>query len=294
VAIAVVIAVTVALLLSLVLARRLAQPVSSLARFAERLGQRHWSERVDVVGNDELTTLAEALNGAAVDLERSEQALEEERRVRGELRRFLPAPVVERLQQGGRAALVGHSQTITVLFADIVDFGRFSSTRAPEEVVRLLNELFPILTEVVFRHGGTVDKFMGDGVMAFWGAPEPMDDHAIRAVRAARDMLRFVEAANETWSERYGVEIQLAIGVNTGVAVVGAVGSSSRLDYTAIGAAVNVAAALERVARPQQVLCAASTTTAIDPALGLSFFAVGQRAVAGYDKPVSMFALAET
>jgi adenylate cyclase len=293
VGIAVVVAIVVALLLSLVLARRLAQPVGELARFAERLGRRQWSERVAVVGNDELTTLAEALNGAAADLSASEQALEEERRVRAELRRFVPGPVVERLQRGGRAGLEGHAQPITVLFADVVDFSRFASTRAPEDVVRLLNELFSILTEVVFRHGGTVDKFTGDGVMAFWGAPEPVEDHAARAVRAARDMLVFVEAANETWRERYGVDLQLAIGVNTGTAVVGAVGSASRLDYTAIGGAVNVAAALERMARPRQVLCAASTTSAIGAGAGLAFFAVGERAVAGYETPIPMFALSE-
>lgn len=302
-------AVVVAILLSLAVSRRLARPIARLAVFAEQLGQRRFTERVQVDENDEIGTLADALNGAARDLDRSEHALARERRVRADLGRFLPHPVVERLARDDGAALTnrganadadavafsipGHGHDVTVLNASAVDFGRFASKRPPEEVVQVLNELFSILTEIVFRHGGTVDKFTGDGVVAFWGAPEAQPDHAERAVRAARDMLRFVEAANETWRVRHGSDVQLAVGINSGEAVVGTIGSATRMDYTAIGATVNIAASLERLARPQQVLCSAATTTRIDSAAGLTFFSIGERVLPGYEAPLRMFALAE-
>lgn len=295
VAVALALAVVVALLLSLFLSSRLTRPIAELAAFADKLGRRQWGERVHIATRDELATLGSALNGAAEQLSASETALEHERKVRSELGRFLPKPVVDRVAlQGGNVALAGQSTPITVMFADVVGFTRFSSTHSPEQVVRLLNELFSILTEIVFRNGGTVDKFIGDSVMAFWGAPEAITDHAERAVRTGREMLRFLETANEMWKQTYGTEIQLAIGISSGPAVVGNIGSSSRLEYTAIGATVNLAAALERIARPQQILCAASTVSAIRPEHGLTFYELGDREVAGLAAPVKLYTLADT
>ena len=103
----------------------------------------------------------------------------------------------------------------------------------------------------MFRHGGTVDKFIGDCIMAVWGAPSAQDDHAARALAAAEDMMRFLETANEGWQEKYDVEIRLGIGVNSGEAIVGNVGSDKRMEYTVIGDVVNVAARLEAIAAAQ-------------------------------------------
>ena len=122
-----------------------------------------------------------------------------------------------------------------------------------------LNELFTVGSEVIFRHGGTIDKFIGDCIMAVFGAVDEQPDHAARAVAAAEDLQRFVGTSAATWKEKYGIEARLAIGVNSGDAVVGNLGSERRMEYTAIGDAVNVAARLEALARPGQVLVAAET-----------------------------------
>jgi len=144
-----------------------------------------------------------------------------------------------------------------------------------------------VLTELVFRHGGTVDKFVGDCVMAIWGAPTPQDDHARRAVEAAEDMLRWLETANPGWLERYGVTVQLAIGINSGEAVVGNVGSEKRMEYTAIGDVVNVAARLEAMARPQQILITAATRTAAGE--DFDYADAGERLLAGRAEAVHLF-----
>jgi class 3 adenylate cyclase len=129
----------------------------------------------------------------------------------------------------------------------------------PEKVVGILNQLFTILTEIIFRHGGTVDKFIGDSVMAMWGAPDAQEDHAERAVEAAEDMLRWLEVGNATWEMEHGVKLQLAIGISSGEAVVGNLGSRDRMEYTAIGHIVNIAARLEGIAKPNQILLSRET-----------------------------------
>jgi adenylate cyclase len=154
-------------------------------------------------------------------------------------------------------------------------------------MVTILNQLFTILTEIVFRHGGTVDKFIGDCVMAFWGAPDDQADHAARAVAAAEDMQSWIEAGNEDWQRSYGVTIRLAIGVHTGEAVVGNFGSETRMEYTAIGDTVNVAARLEAIARPQQILVSEATRQAAGD--DFEYVALGSRQVAGKSEAVELY-----
>jgi class 3 adenylate cyclase len=146
-----------------------------------------------------------------------------------------------------------------------------------------------MLTEIVFRHGGTVDKFIGDCIMAVWGAPVPAADHAIRALRAAEDMMRFLEAANEGWREKYDVEIRLGIGVNSGEALVGNIGSDKRMEYTVIGDVVNVAARLEAIAQPNQVLVSGATRDLVGDAFALE--KLGDRKLTGRKTDTAVYAL---
>ena len=143
------------------------------------------------------------------------------------------------------------------------------------------------MTEIVFQHGGTVDKFIGDCVMAIWNAPATQPDHAERALSAAEDMLSFLETANARWEEELGLRVQLAIGVHTGEAVVGNVGSETRMAYTAIGDAVNVAARLEAIARPQQVLVTAATREAAGEIF--EYVDAGERELAGRKDLVHLY-----
>ena len=166
--------------------------------------------------------------------------------IRTDLGRYIPGELVDQIVRRERdMGLGGTRREISVLFADVVGFTPMTEQLEPEHIVTILNELFTILTQIVFRHGGTVDKFLGDCVMALWGAPTEQSDHASRAVEAAEDMLSWLETGNERWQETFGVTIQLAIGVHCGTAVVGNIGSEKRMEYTAIGDVVNVAARLE-------------------------------------------------
>ncbi len=285
---ALVLSVLAALAAAFLVARRITAPIERLSAFAGDLAARRFDRRVTVETRDELSLLAEAMSRAAGELEASEERIRAEAAIRADLGRYLPAELVDKVVRREQdMELGGRRLPITVLFADVVAFTPLTERLAPEETVRLLNELFTVLTELVFRHGGTVDKFVGDSIMALWGAPSPDADHARRALEAAEDMLRFLETANEGWRATYGVTVQLAIGVNTGEAVVGNVGSEKRMEYTAIGDVVNVAARLEAIARPQQILVTAATRDAAGD--GFDYAEVGRRELSGRAEPVDLY-----
>ncbi|MCB9595761.1 MAG: hypothetical protein H6719_23770 [Sandaracinaceae bacterium] len=282
------VALLLAVLVGLLAARRITRPLGSLVAFAKELGERRFGGRVAVETSDELSTLGDALSDASVELETSEERLRREEAIRGDLRRYLPAEIVDRVVRREQdMALGGERREITVLFADVVGFTPLTEEREPEEVVTILNELFTILTEIVFRHGGLVDKFIGDCVMAIWGAPDGQPDHTERAMAAAEEMLRWLETGNLSWQERFGVTIQLAIGVHRGEAVVGNIGSETRMTYTAIGDVVNVAARLEAIARPQQIL----VTQAVEAVIRGDYECVsaGESDLAGRRTTVELF-----
>jgi adenylate cyclase len=259
-------AILLALLNGLFLASRIARPLDRLTSYAGALAGRRFDQRVEVKTSDELAVLAHSMNHAAAELQASEERIRHEVAIRTDLGRYIPAELVEQIVRRERdMALGGERRTITVMFADVVGFTPMTEQLAPEHVVTILNELFTILTGIVFRHGGTVDKFVGDCVMALWGAPTPHADHARRALEAAEDMLSWLETGNARWQQQYGVSIQLAIGIHTGEVIVGNIGSEQRMEYTAIGDVVNVAARLETIARPQQILVTDAVRLAAGP-----------------------------
>lgn len=282
------IAIAIALLTAFFLANRITSPLAQLARFATELAQRKFGSRVQIETSDELAMVGDAMSQAAADLEDSEKRIREELEIRSDLGRYLPAELVDKVVRREQdMALGGARREITVMFADVVEFTPLTEKLPPEQVVKILNELFTIVTEIVFRHGGTVDKFVGDCVMAIWGAPTPTEDHAARAVEAAEEIISWLEVSNTSWEEKHGVSVRIAIGINTGEAVVGNVGSESRMEYTAIGTTVNVAARLEAIARPQQILVSAAT--AEQAGEGFSLVPVGERKVAGHTEPLKLF-----
>ncbi|MEZ4409928.1 MAG: adenylate/guanylate cyclase domain-containing protein [Polyangiales bacterium] len=250
--------VAMAVTVGVALAARITRPVRALVALAQAYGARRFEARSPVRPGDELEALGEAMEAMADGIVAGEAEVARRREVEGELSRFLPAEVVTAVtERGARLSLGGERRAVTVLFADVVDFTGFSESAPPERAVALLNELFTVLTEVVFRRGGMVDKFIGDCVMAVWGAgTEPLDPRAQAraALEAAEDMHRFVEASAPEWAERYGVELRLGVGVNAGEALLGNLGSESRMEYTVIGDVVNVASRLESLARGGQTL----------------------------------------
>jgi len=204
------------------------------------------------------------------------------------LSRYLSPGVVEEvLRDPSALPVAGERREVTVLFADVVDFTGLAQALSPEDAVALLNELFTLATDVVERHGGIIDKFIGDCVMAVWGAPRARPDDALQAVVAAEELRRWVQSANAAWRARWKVEVRLGIGVHTGPAVAGNVGSPRRLDYTVIGDTVNVAARLEAVAMPGQILLSAETYRALGGALG-PLPAFGERVLRGRSSPTQL------
>jgi class 3 adenylate cyclase len=139
----------------------------------------------------------------------------------------------------------GARQELTVYFSDIRGFTSLSEELEPERLVELLNAYLSAQTEIVERHGGYVDKYMGDAIMAVWGAPLPAHDHAARACRAALEMRAGLAALRAGWKERFGVELHARAGVNTCQAVAGNVGSRRKANYTVLGDGVNLASRLE-------------------------------------------------
>lgn len=160
--------------------------------------------------------------------------------------RYVPEPVVRRLIESGEdVELGGESRTVTVLFCDIRGFTSWAEQRTPAEVLADLNDLLGELAQCVFGTEGTLDKYTGDGLMAFWGAPVAHADHAERAVATARRMLEAVARHNEGRVVVDEEPVAIGVGIHTGPAIVGNVGHEERHDYTAIGDTVNVAARLE-------------------------------------------------
>ncbi len=172
----------------------------------------------------------------------------EKERVRNLFSRYVSPDYVSRLADDYQNVKLGGERIpVTLLFSDIRGFTSLSEKLDPETVIEMLNEYLDKMAEVVFRYGGTLDKFIGDAVMAFWNAPIRLDDHPVRAVEAALDMMTELEQLNERWQSMDApAQLAIGIGVNTGEAIVGNIGSLERkLDYTAIGDTVNLAARLE-------------------------------------------------
>ncbi|HWY23369.1 MAG TPA: adenylate/guanylate cyclase domain-containing protein, partial [Nevskia sp.] len=179
------------------------------------------------------------------------------------------------------------SLPLTVLFSDIRGFTTFSESRPPEQVVNMLNRYFSRQVAAVFKHGGTVDKFIGDAIMAFWGAPLPDERQAEHAVQAALEMAHIArQFAQELEAE--GVEFDIGIGIHSGPAVVGFIGSENKTDYTAIGDTVNLASRIEGLTKGvARVLVSAQTRAACGPAL--HFVDRGDFKAKGREQPVRLF-----
>ncbi|MBI4588334.1 MAG: CHASE2 domain-containing protein [Candidatus Rokubacteria bacterium] len=171
--------------------------------------------------------------------------IQEQREKRRLSRFFSPDVIKEILSTRKESSLVGSRRRISVLFSDIRGFTSLSEKLSPEEVVEMLREYLTAMTEIVFKYGGTVDKYIGDAIMALYGAPFDQPNHAEQAVRTALEFQDRVKALSDRWEARCGARLRNGVGINTGDAVVGTIGSLQRLEYTAIGDTVNLASRLE-------------------------------------------------
>src|SRR5918992_577599 len=227
-----------------------------------------YADRLDPFGafkpdDLELISAVAAQTAIAVENARAHERLAREEVARANYSRFLPEYVVKQmLENPDSFKLGGVTQTITILFADIRGFTRISEHAAPEKIVDLLNRYFSAMTDIIFAHGGTLDKYLGDGLMALFGAPTATPDDASNALAAAVAMQRRMISINTELREEGFQEIGIGIGLHTGDVTVGYIGSDRRSEYTAIGDAVNTAARLESNAKGGQILVSEATAKA--------------------------------
>jgi len=247
-------------------------------------------ERTNAFSEKDLKILSGIASQAAIALENAELArkIETEAVTRAELSRFL-SPAVADLVVRGQVELLrqGREAEVSVLFADIRGFTTMAEGESPQETVSMLNAFFTAMADVVFRHEGNLDKFIGDCVMAVWGPPSPHADDPARALRAALEMQAQVEALNEMREAHGQAPIQVGIGVNTGMAVVGYMGSADRHEFTAIGDSVNIASRLCSIAKGGEVL--AADTTIAKAGKGFRAEALAAQAVKGKEKAVQTY-----
>ena len=183
------------------------------------------------------------------------------------LKRFLPASLVQKAACGElQLNLKPEPRLVTVLFSDIVGFTQLSNTLRSRRVAELLNEYFEVMTHAIFANGGTVDKFMGDAILALFGAPEYLspNEQARRAIAAARQMYQSLADLNQRWSQQGVPAVKFRCGIHQGTAVVGMFGSAERTDYTAIGPSVNIAARLQEAADGESILVSAAVADYLD------------------------------
>ncbi len=239
---------------------------------------------------DDLDLLTAMANLAAIGILNAQLAerARREAEMRDRLARYHSPDVVEHIIRGGGGEgglLDASEKEVTVLFSDIRGFTTLSEKLTPSEVAAFLNEYFTTMTDIVFEFGGSLDKYIGDAVMALFGAPFSAKDDAVRAVRAALKMqsaLRELSARGGT-----GSDLAIRIGINTGVVVAGNIGSPKRMDYTVIGDSVNVAQRLEALAKPGQVLIGGSTYDRVKDKFLLN--EIGRQRVKGKDEEVVVY-----
>ena len=195
-------------------------------------------------------TLAIALTYLASIILRFIHEEKEKKEIRGIFNQYVsPAIVNELLADKEKLKLGGDKKTVSVFFSDIRSFTTFSESHSPEEVISQLNEYLNAMTEVIFEFNGTLDKFVGDEIMAIWGSPLPQDDHALIAVRCALRQLEILKSLQEKWQREGRPVLDIGMGISTGEVIVGNIGAEKSKDFTVIGDVVNLGARLEAYTR---------------------------------------------
>jgi len=229
------------------------KPIRLLVNGVSAIAAGDFDQQINIKRSDELGDLTGAFNEMA-------KSLKEKEVMRGAFSKVVTKSVMDHLiQHPDGLKLGGEKKICTVFFSDIRGFTPMSEALSAEEVVHILNEYFTAMTKIIFKYEGTLDKYMGDAIMAIWGAPIEMNDHAERAVLAAIEMGEKMKELQAKWRMEGKREVNIGIGINSGEVVVGNIGSNERLEYTAIGDNVNLTQRLESVAEKGQILISSAT-----------------------------------
>ena len=274
--VALLVATTISLELTVMLSRSILHPLADLSRAVDRVGEGDYEVSVPVTTGDELGELAASFNEMVA-------GLAERERLRDAFGTYLDKEVAEYILSEGFTE-EGVEVEVTVMFCDVRDFTEFASGATPAEVVAALNRLFEVIVPIIAGHGGHIDKFEGDGLLAVFGAPEPFPDHADRAVSAACAIGAAVNERGEAG------ELRVGVGVNTGRVVAGAIGGAGRLNFSVIGGAVNVASRVEAQTREtdDSILITGETWTQLSHRFEAE--SRGKAELKGVAEPVALYA----
>jgi adenylate cyclase len=275
---AVVVAFTVSLELTVLLTKSILRPVDDLLEATEAVKRGDLDARVPVVSGDEMGELAGSFNEMM-------EGLSERERLRTAFGSYVDPEVAERVLEEGEL-LKGEEREVTVMFVDVCDFTARAERSSARETVAFLNEFFDVVVPCVLEHGGHSNKFLGDGVLAVFGAPERMSDHADRAVRAARAIASAV-------AKRFAGEVRIGIGISSGPVVAGSVGGGGRLEFSVIGDAVNVAARVQAITRETgDVVLLTEATRCLMKMRESGVEARGEAELRGIAVPVALYTVA--
>ncbi|HUW41263.1 MAG TPA: adenylate/guanylate cyclase domain-containing protein [Rectinemataceae bacterium] len=247
----------VSVLLLLALARFLTKPLERVSAAMLRIiGSNDLSERVSVEYKDEIGQLSHTFNLMLAELGKAYEqikryafdavvAQKKERKIRSIFEVYVPKEVIDQVFTNPEGMLVGDNRVLSVLFSDIRSFTSISENMQPDDLVASLNRYFSTMVDVIMGRGGVVDKYIGDAIMAFWGAPKKKDDDALQSVTAGIEMTEGLHAFNEVQRAKGKPEFRIGVGINYGLVTVGNIGCDKKMNYTVIGDMVNLASRLE-------------------------------------------------
>ena len=260
-------------------------PLKTLAGAMEDVRRGWYDTKVKPARNDEIGTLAETFNYMV-------KGLEDRERLEDAFKRYVSPQVLDKIQSAGtNIHFHGENRRVAVLFSDIRGFTTMSEKLKPEQVVAQLTEYFTDMVDVVMRHDGYINKFVGDAIMAVWGAPLDQDQLESRAVHAGVDMLEALAALNNRRAARKEPPIEIGIGISTGFAIAGNIGHTDRLEYTVIGDAVNVAQRIEAETKKVHRTLLISESTYRSLADSLIADELPTMMVKGKEEPLKLFAV---
>ncbi|MCF6247431.1 MAG: adenylate/guanylate cyclase domain-containing protein [Desulfobacula sp.] len=278
-----VIIIILSLLSSLGFSIYFSRPIKKLEKSVAQFGAGNFTHRTPVTRNDEMGDLANAFNQMAQDIELKEK-------IKDSFGRYVAPEIVEMILSNPLDHwMKASSKQATVLFTDIRGFTSLSENKHPEDIVDMLNEHFTQITETIIRHGGHIDKFVGDAAMAVFGITKETSDHAEYAVNAAVEIMNKIESQAAEKSDKKN-SLRISIGINTGFMVAGNLGSKKKMEYTVIGDNVNIASRLTSMADPGEILISGKTFDSLKDE-SVKVEEKGQMTIKGKTKKIRVFTL---
>lgn len=293
----------IAIILLFFFAKALTRPLDKIINAMQNIiSSSNLSSRVDIEYNDETGRLAQTFNIMINEVEKSYQrtkqfafqsvlAQKTEQRIRQIFQKYVPKELIDKFFSSPESMLVGENRELAILFSDIRSFTTISEGMAPDDLVNSLNRYFSAQVDIIMNRNGIIDKYIGDAIMAFWGAPVKHDNDALDAALSAFDMLDAMRNFNEIQRKLGKPEFHIGIGINYGLVTVGNIGSERKMDYTVIGDSVNLASRLEGLTKTyhQEILISENLHDAIEGRLPMRF--LDTVAVKGKTKGVKIYTI---